>query len=140
MTKCKALIEMSSDRADFVSRLFSRPRPAGLDSKSTAEDLFAAVGEAEADPTLFLTNLQAIRKQLGEHHGFKLSSEDEASLDWQSRIAPAAEVMDRFGVAGMKHAMDLNGYYGGPPRLPWSAPAAFGRFMATRRSRFAGLR
>ena len=27
----KALIEMSPDRADFLSRLFSRPRPAGLD-------------------------------------------------------------------------------------------------------------
>ena len=28
----KALFELSSDRADFVSRLFSRPRPAGLGS------------------------------------------------------------------------------------------------------------
>ena len=27
----KALIEMSTDRADFISRLFSRQRPAGLD-------------------------------------------------------------------------------------------------------------
>ena len=24
------------------------------------------------------------------------------------------------GVAGLKHAMDLNGYYGGPPRLPFT--------------------
>ena len=25
---------------------------------------------------------------------------------------------DQFGVAGIKYAMDLNGYYGGSPRLP----------------------
>ena len=31
----KALFEMSADRADFVSRLFSRKRPAGLTDRST---------------------------------------------------------------------------------------------------------
>jgi 4-hydroxy-2-oxoglutarate aldolase len=48
--------------------------------------------------------------------------EEEAGVDWQSRIAPPAELLGvRFGVPGLKHAMDLNGYYGGPPRLPWVA-------------------
>jgi 4-hydroxy-2-oxoglutarate aldolase len=43
----------------------------------------------------------------------------EAALDWQNRIAPADRlVRSRYGVAGLKVAMDLNGYYGGPPRLP----------------------
>src|SRR3989441_2878905 len=49
----KALIEMSSDRADFVSRLFSRKRPAGLDTKSTAEDLFSAFDDVQAERSLF---------------------------------------------------------------------------------------
>src|SRR6185295_14679258 len=31
----KAIIEASSDRADFASRLFSRPRPPGVDTSST---------------------------------------------------------------------------------------------------------
>jgi 4-hydroxy-2-oxoglutarate aldolase len=45
--------------------------------------------------------------------------EHEAAADWQSRIARAAVlVTTRYGVPGLKHAMDLNGYYGGPPRLP----------------------
>ena len=45
--------------------------------------------------------------------------EYEAGQDWQQRISrPAALVTDVYGVAGLKHAMDLNGYYGGPPRLP----------------------
>jgi 4-hydroxy-2-oxoglutarate aldolase len=50
--------------------------------------------------------------------------EEEAGLDWQARIAPPAELVNtRYGVSGLKHAMDLNGYYGGPPRLPWTAPS-----------------
>jgi 4-hydroxy-2-oxoglutarate aldolase len=45
--------------------------------------------------------------------------EEEAGQDWQDRIShPSVLVTDVYGVAGLKHAMDLNGYYGGPPRLP----------------------
>src|SRR5215216_5998993 len=38
----KALFEMSSDRADFLSKLFSRARPAGLDSSTIGFKLFEA--------------------------------------------------------------------------------------------------
>jgi 4-hydroxy-2-oxoglutarate aldolase len=45
--------------------------------------------------------------------------ETAAALDWQNRIAPAAQlVTTKYGVPGLKYAMDLNGYYGGIPRLP----------------------
>lgn len=44
--------------------------------------------------------------------------EPEAALDWQKRIAPAVALFEKYGPAGVKHAMDLNGYYGGLPRLP----------------------
>lgn len=45
--------------------------------------------------------------------------ENDAAADWQRRIARAAMlVTTRYGVPGLKYAMDLNGYYGGPPRLP----------------------
>lgn len=37
----------------------------------------------------------------------------------QERIATAAQrVVGELGIPGMKHAMDFNGYYGGPVRLP----------------------
>ena len=39
----KALFEMSADRADFVSRLFTKKRPAGLTAKSTAAELVERV-------------------------------------------------------------------------------------------------
>ena len=46
--------------------------------------------------------------------------EEEAGIDWQGRIShPSLLITDLYGVAGLKHAMDLNGYYGGPPRLPF---------------------
>jgi 4-hydroxy-2-oxoglutarate aldolase len=45
--------------------------------------------------------------------------ESEAAMDWQNRIACAAKIVaTTYGIPGLKHAMDLNGYYGGPPRLP----------------------
>lgn len=45
--------------------------------------------------------------------------ETAAALDWQNRITRAAQlVTTKYGVPGLKYAMDLNGYYGGPPRLP----------------------
>ncbi|HTX36605.1 MAG TPA: dihydrodipicolinate synthase family protein [Bryobacteraceae bacterium] len=51
--------------------------------------------------------------------------EEAAGLDWQNRIGRAsALVTTKYGVPGLKHAMDLNGYYGGPPRLPLTAPTA----------------
>src|SRR5262245_33007769 len=38
----KALFELSADRADFVSRLFSRKRPEGLSRASSAREIFDA--------------------------------------------------------------------------------------------------
>src|SRR5882762_6345001 len=37
----------------------------------------------------------------------------------QERVSPAAQrVASDLGIPGVKYSMDLNGYYGGPPRLP----------------------
>jgi 4-hydroxy-2-oxoglutarate aldolase len=49
--------------------------------------------------------------------------EFQAALDWQNRIGRAAMlVTTKYGVPGLKYAMDLAGYYGGPPRLPLICP------------------
>jgi 4-hydroxy-2-oxoglutarate aldolase len=49
--------------------------------------------------------------------------ETEAALDWQNRIGKAAYlVTTKYGIPGLKYAMDLNGYYGGPCRLPLCPP------------------
>jgi 4-hydroxy-2-oxoglutarate aldolase len=48
--------------------------------------------------------------------------EEEAARDWQNRVGRAAARTAKYGIPGLKHAMDLNGYYGGPPRLPLTVP------------------
>jgi dihydrodipicolinate synthase/N-acetylneuraminate lyase len=54
--------------------------------------------------------------------------EEAAGLDWQNRIGRAsALVTTKYGVPGLKFAMDLNGYYGGPPRLPLCPPTEAAR-------------
>ncbi len=51
--------------------------------------------------------------------------EEAAGMDWQNRIARAASLVTvKYGIPGLKYAMDLNGYYGGPPRLPLTVPTA----------------
>src|SRR5712691_1668900 len=57
----KALIELSADRAEFLSRLFSRPRPAGLDKNSSVGTLFDAFQQVDADSKMFDENLIAIK-------------------------------------------------------------------------------
>ena len=88
----KALFELSSDRADFVSRLFSRKRPAGLTTRSTVDEIFSAFRAAEADKALYEANLQAIEDHLVKKHGFPLTSGDLDGIRWAfgnfSRFGP----------------------------------------------------
>jgi hypothetical protein len=76
----KALFELSADRAEFVSRLFCRPRPAGLTSQSTADEIFAAYEKVESSDTLYSRNMRAIVNHLTKTHNFLLSSADVLRL------------------------------------------------------------
>jgi len=63
----------------------------------------------------------------------------DAVQDWQARILPAAKLIaTKYGIPGLKYAMELNGYYGGPPRLPFVPPSAEGK--AEIEQAFDGLR
>jgi hypothetical protein len=81
----KALIEMSDDRADFLSRLFSRPRPERLTRDATAEALFEAFDATPASDALFQRNVRQVRDRLVKHHGFPLTPDDERSIDYVYR-------------------------------------------------------
>jgi hypothetical protein len=76
----KALIEQSSDRAEFLSRLFSRPRPARLDSLTPAESLFAAYQAVPPDSAAYRKNLASINDVLSKKHGFALTADDTAGI------------------------------------------------------------
>jgi len=72
----KALFELSANRADFVSRLFSRQQPAGVGASSTPLELFDAYSNVESSEVLYERNLKAIDTQLVDQHGFALSADD----------------------------------------------------------------
>jgi len=57
----KALIELSDNRADFLSRLFVRPRPAGLAATAPVDTLFAAFANVPPDSLLFYQTLAAVK-------------------------------------------------------------------------------
>jgi hypothetical protein len=78
----KALIETSADRADFLSKLFSRPRPAGLDTASTPQRLFDAYTAAAPDSALFRRNLTDIKSYLTKTHGFVMNDSDSKLMDY----------------------------------------------------------
>src|SRR4051812_40084133 len=72
----KALFELSADRAEFVSRLFSRPRPDTLGAEATPSDIFDAYSSIAPSEVVYENNLRDIEHQLAAVHGFALSSED----------------------------------------------------------------
>jgi len=78
----KALVEMASDRADFLARLFSRERPYGIDGLWTAGDLFDAYSEVEASQELYQKNLADIKKWLTDRHGFALTADDLRGIEY----------------------------------------------------------
>ncbi len=81
----KALFELSTDRADFVSRLFSRPRPAGLGANSSAREIFAAFTDSQATESFYTQNLSDMRNLLLSRHGLGLSSGDLAGIEFVYR-------------------------------------------------------
>ena len=72
----KAIIELSADRAEFLSRLFSKKRPAGLGRASTVEELFDAFDKVDTNQELYRQNVSAIEDHLLKRHGFKLTADD----------------------------------------------------------------
>jgi hypothetical protein len=78
----KALIELSADRAEFLSRLFSRPRPSGLDASGGPAALFQAYASAAPDSAVYARNLAAVKEQLVTKHKFGLTSDDLRTIEY----------------------------------------------------------
>jgi hypothetical protein len=78
----KALFEMAANRADFVSLLFSRRRPNGLDEKSTPSELFRAYGGVHPDRQFYQDNLQRIKEHLIVHRRLALDADDIKAIEY----------------------------------------------------------
>jgi hypothetical protein len=82
----KAIFEMSADRADFFARLFTKKRPEGLTTRSTATELVNAFWDQTKVPTLgepaYKENLQAIKDHLTKKRNLPLSTEDLGGIEY----------------------------------------------------------
>jgi hypothetical protein len=77
----KAIFELSKDRAEFMSLLFSKPRPAGLTASSSARQLFRAFASSPVSSQgAFSKNLAAINDRLTRVHGFALLPRDQMGI------------------------------------------------------------
>jgi hypothetical protein len=78
----KALFELSANRSEFVSKLFSRKPMAGYNPQTTAAELAIAYLSAEPSQELYDANLKAILDHLKTKHGFPLSAGDLDGIQW----------------------------------------------------------
>jgi hypothetical protein len=78
----KALFDLSGDRAEFVSRLFSRRRPGGLSAMSTPRQIFEAYDNVDKSEPLYNDNLKAIDADLLEKHHLPLTPEEIDGIEY----------------------------------------------------------
>lgn len=77
----KAIFELSTDRADFIAMLFSKPRPVGLTSASSAQQLFAGFAASASNEAFHQANLKAIEARLVKTHALPLAASDLAGVE-----------------------------------------------------------
>jgi hypothetical protein len=76
----KALFELSSDRAEFLSRLFARTPARATDRRASAQALVDALKSGTRSDDRAQATFAAILDRLERVHGFPLSADDEASI------------------------------------------------------------
>jgi hypothetical protein len=77
----KAVFELSKDRADFVSLLFSRPRPAGLDAETSIQKVWDEIWGTAPDPARWAKDRARIVDHLVKTHGFAFTESEMLQLD-----------------------------------------------------------
>jgi hypothetical protein len=111
----KALIELSSDRVDFYSRLFSRKRPDGLGTMSTIQDIVQAFANVPPSEALARDTLKGIEDHLVKKHGFPLDEDDLKGIEYVygmfAQFGPAITYQSsnrgRFGFGNMPNYAEL---------------------------------
>ena len=77
----KAMFEMSKDRADFVSILFAKPRPSGLDATTPIGKIWEAYYQVTTDTALAEKNKARVIERLTKTHGFTFSDDESWQLN-----------------------------------------------------------
>ena len=78
----KALFELAENRADFLSLLFSRPRPPGIPDDATPIQLLEAFYPVIADSVMHGRTLKLLQDHLSKQHAFSLSQDDLGGIEF----------------------------------------------------------
>jgi len=115
-------VKESSGNLEKVMRMIREVKPGFRVLIGSAPTLWPSLAVGAAGAVLAFANAAPYATiAIWEAHRTRDAA---AALDWQNRIGHAAYlVTTKYGVPGLKYAMDLNGYYGGPPRLPLIPPS-----------------
>jgi len=76
----KAIFEFASDRADFISLLFSKPRPAGLMVATPIQQIWEAYTAVPTDQAMATKTYERVVKHLTETKKFTLTPDELAKL------------------------------------------------------------
>jgi hypothetical protein len=99
----KALFHLSASRAEFLSRLLSKPLdPQALGTKGSINEILAYFSEVPPDEKACKENLAAIRKTIREEVQFPLSREDQETLEY---------IVRSFYSRGFEVGFDVNGMW-----------------------------
>ena len=100
----KAVAELSADRFEFLSRLFSRPRPPKTAYDDDLPVMVNVLRKTKASDELFQQNLADVLEHLTVRRGFALSQQDRRRL---------ASIYEEFKKAGLEIT-----YVGRSPQWP----------------------
>ena len=78
----KAIFEMAGDRADFISILFSKKRPSGLDASTSIQGIWDAFWNVPSDSAMWRTTYARMTDLLMRTHGFRFTDEESVQLKW----------------------------------------------------------
>ncbi len=102
----KSVFEMSADRLEFVSNLFSRRVPPQLTPDSPVQTIFQSFARGAADSTLAEAHVKEILTRLKTTHHFALTADDE------KRIRAIYFTFAREGVLNFSSSFRSPGYSG----------------------------
>jgi hypothetical protein len=76
----KAMFELAKDRADFLTLLFAKPRPAGIDSSTTIQKIWESYWPVPTDTTLGRKTIERVEAQLTKTHHFTFTADEAGQL------------------------------------------------------------
>jgi hypothetical protein len=78
----KAIFELARDRAEFISLLFAKPRPPGLDTSTSIQALWDAYRNVNSDSILARKTYGRVADHLFKTHGFTFTADEQETLKY----------------------------------------------------------